>query len=39
MKLSQKDLRFFYNAYPKKNSRDKALSWFKTHKPDSSFVD
>ncbi|MGN1044015.1 MAG: helix-turn-helix domain-containing protein [Acutalibacteraceae bacterium] len=29
----------FYNAYPKKKSKGKALSWFKTHKPDSSLVD
>ncbi len=29
----------FYNAYPKKKSRGKALSWFKTHKPKSSLVD
>lgn len=28
----------FYNAYPKKKSRGKALSWFKTHKPKSSLV-
>lgn len=29
----------FYNAYPKKKSKGKALNWFKTHKPESSLVD
>lgn len=29
----------FYNAYPKKKSKGKALNWFKTHKPGSSLVD
>ena len=29
----------FYNAYPKKKSKGRALNWFKTHKPESSLVD
>ena len=29
----------FYNAYPKKKSRGKALNWFKKHRPESSLVD
>ena len=29
----------FYNAYPKKKSKGKALNWFETHKPESSLVD
>ena len=29
----------FYNAYPKKKSKGKALNWFKKHRPESSLVD